>query len=299
MALRASSPRRALAALDLVLCAGTVRRATLRQKVEAARAGGFQGLSLYLSDYERARAEGWSDRGLRSLLDDHGMAVAELDGRMRWLSTAKGPEESAEGIGTSVEEGTVERFLAAASALGARSVTALEADGRRVGRDVPMDAAAGAFAALCDRAAGADLLVHIEYFPWSGIPDLATAYEVARRAGRPNGGVMVDIWHHVRGPDAGALDLGVPGAAVLAVQVGDVLPVPGPSVRHEAMHERQLPGEGAASVGSIVRALRDAGCTAPMEVEVYSDRLAAMAPAEAAKRAGDALRAVLSEAGVR
>jgi sugar phosphate isomerase/epimerase len=227
---------------------------------------------------------------MRNLLDDHGIAVAELDGRMEWLPT---------GARTAGDGRSVEQFLSAASVVGARSITALEAEGRRVGRDVPFDAAAGAFAALCDRAAAANLLVHIEYFPWSGIPDIATAYEVARQAGRQNGGVMVDVWHHVRGPDAGAADFGVPGAMVLAVQVGDVLPTPGPSVRHEAMHERQLPGQGVGPMASILRALRRAGCTAPMEVEVYSDRLAAMAPTEAARQAGDALRAVLAEAGLR
>jgi sugar phosphate isomerase/epimerase len=266
---------------DLVLCGGTVRGASFRDKGDAAAAAGFRGLSLYLDDYDAARADGWSDAGMRTLLDDHGLAVAELDGHMGWLA----PSSSVP---------TVSRFLGAAAALGARSVTALEV----AGQAVHPPAAAPAFAALCDRAAGAGLLVHIEYFPWSGIADIATAYEVARLASRPNGGVMVDVWHHVRGPDAGALDVGIPGAAVLAVQVGDVAAVAGPSVRHEAMHERLLPGEGAGGVGAILKALRDQGCTAPMEVEVYSDRLAALAPRDAARLAGDALRGVLASAGI-
>ncbi len=271
---------RRLGSDDLVLCGGTVKAAGFRDKVDAAAAAGFQGVSLYFEDYQRARDDGWSDAGMRALLDDHGLAVAELDGHMGWLSASAAP--------------SVPQFLAAAAAVGARSVTALEVTGDAV---LP-PAAAPAFASLCDHAAGAGLLVHIEYFPWSGIADIATAYEVARLAGRPNGGVMVDVWHHVRGPDAGALDLGIPGSAVLAVQVGDVLATAGPSVRHEAMHERLLPGEGAGGVGAIVRALREQGCTAPMEVEVYSDRLAALPPREAARQAGDALRAVLAGAGL-
>ena len=36
-----------------------------------------------------------------------------------------------------------------------------------------------------------------------------------------------------------------------------------------------------------------------MEVEVYSDELTRLAPAVAAQRAGDALRALLVEAGLR
>jgi sugar phosphate isomerase/epimerase len=287
------SSGRQLSTDDLVLCAGTVRPAPFREKVDAASANGFQGLSLYVSDYEQARRDGWSDAAIRRLLGDRGVAVAELDGRMDWLGPVIGTADP------SPDGRTVEQFLSAAEAIEARSVTALEVAGRRVGRDIAFDAAAEAFARLCDHAAGAGLLVHIEYFPWSGIPDIGTAYEVTRRAGRSNGGVMVDVWHHVRGPDAGSLELDAPGPAVLAVQVGDVLAEPGPSVRHEAMHQRLLPGEGAGSVAAILRALRQQGCAAPMEVEVYSDRLAALPAVEAARLAGDALRGVLADAGLR
>jgi len=271
-----------LARGDLVLCGGTVRAASFREKVDAAAAAGFQGVSLYWSDYEQARDAGWTDAGMCRLLDDHGIAVAELDGHMGWLAPAPGAP-------------SVAQFLSAAAALGARSVTALEITGAPV---EPAEAAP-AFAALCDQASAAGLLVHIEYFPWSGIASIGAAHQIVRLAGRANGGVMVDVWHHVRGPDAGALDLGIPGASVLAVQVGDVLATPAASLHHEAMHERLLPGEGAGKVAGILRALRDQGCTAPMEVEVYSDRLAALPPREAARLAADALREVLAGAGVQ
>ena len=51
-----------------------------------------------------------------------------------------------------------------------------------------------AFAALCDRA-GPDLTVALEFMPYSGMPDLATAWRVPQEAGRPNGGLIIDAWH--------------------------------------------------------------------------------------------------------
>ena len=192
---------------------------------------------------------------------------------------------------------TCAEFVSVAGALGARSITVLEVDGRRVGDAIPFDAAAGAFTAVCDRAADHDLLAHIEYFPFSGMPDLATAYEVVRCAGRPNGGVMVDLWHHLRGPDAGRTELGVPGAAVLAVQVNDVLPEPRADAVDEMMHARVLPGRGAGDVARLLRALREQGCHAPLEVEVYSDELVALGPDEAARRRVRRC-AVIAEAGI-
>ncbi len=269
-----------------MLCSGTIRAAPFAHTVSAAGAAGFQGVSLYYDEYAIARAQGWSDADMRALLDDNGVAVAEIDGRMDWLPGDSGAP-------------SVSDFVDAAAALGARSITVLETRGRRVGTDVPLDVVIRAFAALCDRAADLDLLAHLEYFPWSGIAAFATAHEIARTADRANGGVMVDVWHHLRGPDAGATDFAVGCASVLAVQVSDVGAVPHEDLRTEARHHRVLPGQGAGNTVGLLRALREHGCTAPMEVEVYSDELATLTPTDAARRAGDALRALLVDAGLR
>jgi sugar phosphate isomerase/epimerase len=272
-----------LGADDLVLCSGTIRRAPFDVTVRVAAAVGFQGVSIYYDEYLSAQAAGWSDADLRALLADHGIAIAELDGRMDWLpGDTRGP--------------TPAEFIAAAATLGARSITVLEWRGRRIGEIIPFEIAADAFSAVCDRAADHNLLAHIEYFPLSGIPDLGTAYEVIRRAGRANGGVMLDCWHHLRGPDHGRVDAEVPGTSIVAVQVSDIAPSPATDLGEEMMHHRLLPGAGVGDVASLVRELRGRGCTAPLEVEVYSDELAALDPIVAARRAADALRRVVDEA---
>ena len=267
---------------DLVLCSGTIRRALFDLTVRAAADAGFQGISLYFEEYRTARASGWSDLDLRTFLDDHGINVAELDGRMDWLPGDTGAPSTGE-------------FVAAAATLGARSITVLEVRGRRVGDTLALGDVASAFASVCDRAADHGLLAHIEYFPQSGVPDLATAYEVVRAAGRGNGGVMVDSWHHLRGMDAGRFDPGFPGESILAVQLSDVAPVPSADLAHEMMHHRLLPGTGTGDLAGLVRAVRDRGCTAPIEVEVYSDELAALDPFLAARRAMHAVRDVLMD----
>ena len=68
-----------------MLCSGTVRKASLVDTVRAASTAGFDGVSLYHREYVAAREAGWSDRALVDLLDGEGIAVAELDGTMRWL----------------------------------------------------------------------------------------------------------------------------------------------------------------------------------------------------------------------
>jgi sugar phosphate isomerase/epimerase len=274
----------ALDADSLVLCSGTVLDASLAHTVRVAAQTGFDGVSLYHREYVTAREAGWTDAALRSLFDDEGVAVAELDGVMRWLpGDQRGPE--------------LGEFVDVAATLGARSITVIETEGRQVGPDLELDEVAEAFAVVCDRAGDVGLLAHLEYFPTSGIADSATAAAIARGAGRDNGGVLCDVWHHVRGPDRGTLAFG--DVPVFCVQVSDVAAMASVDVRREMMHERVLPGEGAADVVGILRALRGAGCCAPMEVEVYSDVLAARDPVDAARLAYDALTNVLVGAGLR
>ena len=144
----------------------------------------------------------------------------EVDGYSAWLP---GP--------TSRPTHPLEVHLGIAEALGARSLNVIEAAGSVVGTDVSIDEAAAAFADVCDRAGELGLLVTLEYYPWSGVPDSATALAVVRAAGRANGDVLLDTWHHVRGPDAGRLDLEELAPHVLGVQVSDAAPERGPDVR--------------------------------------------------------------------
>jgi sugar phosphate isomerase/epimerase len=75
----------ALRADDLVLCSGTLRRSPFEITARAAAAAGFRAISVYHHEYAAARAAGWTDASMRTLLDDLGLGVAEFDGRTRWL----------------------------------------------------------------------------------------------------------------------------------------------------------------------------------------------------------------------
>jgi sugar phosphate isomerase/epimerase len=65
---------------------------------------------------------------------------------------------------------------------------------------------------------------------------------------------------------------------------------------HATLYDRLLPGEGEFDLAQLVVVLRGIGAVAPIGVEVFSDELHALGPIEAARRAGDATRAVLDVA---
>ncbi len=140
---------------DLVLCSGTLAPDVgFRDRVAAAAEGGFAGISLWGRDYRRARdVEGLSDADIRALLDDHGLAVAELDGVWSWTPGADrtfSPEHDPASFFRYKEDD----LYGIGDAVGARSINAVDV----FGGDWGVDAAAEAFAALCDRASEHGLL---------------------------------------------------------------------------------------------------------------------------------------------
>jgi sugar phosphate isomerase/epimerase len=282
-----------LGAGELVLCAGTVARAPFRDKLAAAAGAGFAGVSLFLDDYEAARA-GTSDAELRRMLADHGLAVADLDPLLAWIpGTGPGAGVTEEGQGF-FRHGP-DAFFRVADALGARSLNVALA----VDPGLPPAALAEHFADLCDRAAEHGLLVHLEFLPWSPVPTLRAALEIAELAGRANGGVTLDVWHHARSGGRADDVRAAAAARILAVQLSDAPAEPEANLVDETLHRRRLPGDGDVDLTGILRALAAIRAPAPLGVEVFSDALAALTPVEAARRAGDAARAVRARAEAR
>ena len=265
---------------DLVLCAATLARVPLLERIEVAAAVGFRGVSLFLDDLERLEVD---DDELNERLRGLGLEVAELDPVLTWV-----PGVEAGGVG--FERWSVDDFLRAAERVDARSLNAV-----CFAPNTPVDALVEAFAALCDRASEAGLLVHLEFMPISGVRDFQTALHIVETAARPNAGLMLDVWHFVRsGSDRAAIEANA--ARVLAIQLDDCPAEPEENLIAETLNRRLMPGEGDADVVGLIRALDAGGCTAPLGVEVFSEELMPMSPREAAVRVAEATRKVVAEA---
>ena len=269
---------------DLVLHAGTLRKASVAEKCAAAVAGGFAAVTLYPEDVARARSEGLGLRDLRRLVADHGLVDADLDPLLRWL-----PDEV---IPPGIPAATEPEFYAIAEAVGARSLNLAQG----FGSSVDLDRAAEALAGVCDRAREHGLLVTLEYLPWSGIPDAKTALAIVERSGRANATLMLDTWHTFRGPTDDAQLRALPGARIGSVQLNDAPATPAENLVAETMAARLLPGEGAIPLPRWLRILDAIGSRAPIGVEVFSRELDALPPVEVGRRCGAAARAVLAAA---
>ena len=279
--------RKALGREDLVFCSGTLLTGSIHEMVEAAVAGGYQAITLWPQDVERAHAEGHSDSDLRALLADNGLCVSDLDPLLGWTPQAMPkPGEAAFGMPSEDE------FYAIAEALGARTMNAAQG----FGSELDLDRAAEDLAGVCDRAREHGLVVTLEFLPWSGIPDVATAYDLVQRTGRANATIMLDTWHWFRGSSDLEQLRAVPGDRIGGVQLNDApAERPGDLVT-ESIEARLLPGEGVIPIVEVIRTLDAIGSNAPLGVEVFHKKHASMKPADVGRSTAEATRRVLAQA---
>src|SRR5215218_3680309 len=169
--------------------AGSLPRTPFREQDAAASGAGFGGLTCWPNVWRHAqRRDGLSLAAMRSLLDDHGLVLTDIDSVSDWAPPVDGSAGPLPG-GASRREA-----IEVASALGATTLVAVHS----VGGSLVVDRDVEAFARLCDDAGEHGLRVALEFFPFSGVPDLTTALAVLRQAGRSNAGLVVDVWHLAR-----------------------------------------------------------------------------------------------------
>jgi sugar phosphate isomerase/epimerase len=268
---------------DLILSHFSLGRfRPFEERVRAAAEAGFAAMGLYVGDYERLRAGGARDADLRAVLDHHGMRVVEIEVLRGW--SAIGPERTA-------YLRTERSVFDMADALGPGHH--VQVVGPYAGT---LDDAAEAFAGVCDRAAEHGLAAAIEFLPeMSNIPDAATAMQIVTRAGRANGGICLDCWHHFRGANDDGMLRAIPPERIFAVQFDD-----GPRQRvdpdyyTDCTRHRDVPGAGDFDLAGFLRLLEEIGVRLPMSVEVMSVDLQQLPAGGVARRLAESTRAVMA-----
>jgi sugar phosphate isomerase/epimerase len=247
-------------------------------RVRAAATAGYDGIGLRAENYWDAALD---DTTMLAVAERHGVRILEVEYLTGWGTAADRDQAQQE------KERTVFHM---ARAFGVRHLNAglLE--------KLPLDVMTESFAALCERA-GPDLTVALEFMPYSGVPDLATAWRIV--APVPNAALIVDGWHWARsGQQAADLDE-VPPERIVSVQLADVRAEPMQPLRTESLGHRLPPGKGHGDAVALVRALAAHGVTpAVMAVEVISDELVARGVDVAAQVTADAAREVLAGAAI-
>jgi sugar phosphate isomerase/epimerase len=250
-------------ATELVLYAGCLPATPFRDFVGAAAGAGFDAISMWPLMYRRAESrEGLDPATMRGMVVDAGLHVTDIDSCADWLPPPSGGTDAPTPFRSVWKR---PQFFDAAAALGADCIVAVHLTGGEVEHGV----AVAGFASLCDDAAKHGLRVALEFMPFSGIPDLASAWSIVDEAGRRNGGLVVDVCHLVRsGGDETALRQ-VPPDRIFSVQLGDGPAQPPTDLVDEAMYHRADPGDGDFDVAGFLARLAHDGVRTRVGPELY------------------------------
>jgi len=155
---------------------------------------------------------------------------------------------------------------------------------------------ADAVATVAERANAVGIRLLLEPMPYRSVRTVAEAE--AAIAAAPGAGVLLDVLHATRAGDLPAAPGALSAAPIAVVQLCDapaLAPTRSPDpalhpLRHEAMHDRRLPGDGALAVAAGIRAVGE-GPLLALEAPAHDRDPIAHLRAGAA-----AMRAVLAEA---
>ncbi|GJM37426.1 MAG: hypothetical protein DHS20C19_07930 [Acidimicrobiales bacterium] len=249
---------------------------TFRAYIDATVSAGFESVSLWAFHLMFAGPDA------ASVVRSSGLDVGSVEASIGWTS---GPSDAL--------AAEIDGLVAAGSDLGAHIIGAA-----CLGPIEDQAAAVDGMAAIAERAAEADMLIALEFLPWTGVPTLAAANDLVAASGADNATILLDLFHWIRQPGGPDLDLlrSLPGERISYVQLCEPSDAPTMAVgeiENEAMHARRLPGAGAVDHQAIWDALDHIGSAPFVAAEVFSDELVARGPMSMARAVHDACRAVL------
>jgi len=165
------------------------------------------------------------------------------------------------------------------------------------GNDPEFDRQAERLAALCDLCRPLGLLPHLEFMPWTAVPDLAAAMALVAATGRDDAAILVDAFHFDRSGSSLDQLARVPAQRLGYAQLCDVQG-PRPSamaeILRQAREERCFPGEGSADLLTLLREL-PIGLPLSLEVPTRGLREQGVSPLQRARRALVGARRLLQQ----
>lgn len=232
------------------LAAGTILDVGPADAVDVAADAGFSSVGIWFD------AATWTHSvadGVRSRVADRGLTLLDIEPIMLMPAGS-----------TTHDHG--EAIVDAAMRIGARNILVASRDtddGRVVDR----------LRSLAARLEGTAIRLVLEFLPILGVRTLPQALSIVAASDHPCLGVLVDNLHLSRAGHVPA-DLADVDARLLPyIQVCDAPAVPVapsvPALLHEALHGRQLPGEGGLPIAELLAVVPKV----PISLELRSEHL--------------------------
>ena len=231
---------------------------TLRQKLEAIAAAGFNGIELFEADFINFNG---TAADLGRIAADLGLSI-DLYQPFRDFEAMPEPQ-----FRRSLDR--AERKFDLMQAMGAPLVLCCSNTSPATIDDPAL--AAAQLHELAERASRRGLRVGFEALAWGRKTSLyGQAWDIVRRADHPGLGLILDSFHTLSLKDDPARIADIPGEKIFFLQMADA-PLLEMSVLQWARHHRSFPGQGELDVVDFfVQTLR-AGYNGPLSLEIFND----------------------------
>jgi len=252
---------------------------SFKDRVRVAAEAGFDGIGLRAENYVDARNAGVTDEEMLRILDEYQIKVTEVEYITQWGREADRTLEQRE------KEKVIYHM---AHLFGVQHINCglLE--------KLPEAEIVVALQKLCERAG--DLIIGLEFMPYSGVPDLESAWRIIKKANKENAKLICDTWHWARANESVDHLEQIPADKIVSIQVCDVLDTPYVALRDESLHDRLAPGQGFGDTVGFLKGLKEHGVQpAVIGVEVISHRLVGQGLERAAQVVYKATKDVLNE----
>jgi sugar phosphate isomerase/epimerase len=250
----------------------------LADVLRVARETGWDGVELRRVDFARAVQAGGTAEGVLDLVRASGLPVACVGVELGWMFAEGGEKKRLLGAFT--------ESCAWAQALGSRLVMSPVDRGRG-----PVAQAAASTREVGDIAAAHGVRLAIEFNSQAEqINSLAAMREVLAAAGHPACGLLLDTYHMGRsGCEPAALDALAP-EEIAYVQLSDV---PRTGLQPGQVLDRLPPGQGSVPFRAFFERLDTRRYTGPVSYEAPNTAAWGRPPADVAREALAAIRALL------
>jgi sugar phosphate isomerase/epimerase len=269
---------------------GSLASRGLDAVIDAAVAGGFRAAAVNpLLLHECAGTNPGPGARARA----RGVRLAVLDGVSSWAPIRYGPKVP-EPMRARLDF-KPESALDLAAEAGMDTVLAA---GAFDAGTIPIAELIDAFGQFCDAAARRALRVELEFVPFWGIPDLATAWQIVEGARRANGALLVDSWHWFKGiasPEANFEVLArIPADKLTGLQLADGSREPKAKTLFGEGIFRQFPGDGQLPLDQLIAALAANGAISHVGAEIFGAAIDDLETTGAGRRAAESVGQALA-----
>ena len=230
------------------LAAGTILDVGPAEAVDVAADAGFSAAGIWFD------ASTWTDSvadDVRARAEQRGLIILDIEPIMLM------PE------GSSASDNG-EAIVDAAMRIGARNILVASRDGDD-GR------VAARLRVLAECLDGTDIRLVLEFLPIFGVRTLPQALSIVRAADHSRLGVLVDNLHLSRAGHQPSDLAGIDKHLLPYIQLCDAPAAPAdttiPTLLHEALHGRLLPGDGSLPIGEFLAVVPDVGVSLELRSE--------------------------------